>query len=122
GAPAQPAPVIEVSGRTCPVEVRYRPLMPEAGDGKGIEAPSERQPQAQPERQPQAQPDDQELDQATGICLAADELMREGPGDILVFCSGEREIRDATDALASHLGGRYVSPGTPTSTPHEIGR
>src|SRR5699024_7341938 len=109
GAPAQPAPVIEVSGRTYPVAVRYRPLMPEAGDGKGIEAQSERQP----ERQPQAQPEDQELDQATGICLAADELMREGPGDILVFCSGEREIRDATDALASHLGGRYVSPGTP---------
>src|SRR5699024_4952970 len=104
GAPAEPAPVIEVSGRTYPVEVRYRPLMPEAGEGESSEGQAE----------------DQELDQAIGICLAADELMGEGPGDILVFCSGEREIRDATDALASHLGGRYVSPGTPSSTPNAV--
>jgi ATP-dependent helicase HrpA len=67
------APIIEVSGRTYPVEVRYRPLAdPESGD---------------------------ELDQAEGICRAVTELRRAGPGDILVFCSGEREIRDAAQAL-----------------------
>ncbi|MEP6665480.1 MAG: ATP-dependent RNA helicase HrpA, partial [Nocardioidaceae bacterium] len=60
------APVIEVSGRTFPVEVRYRELVE---------------------------------DQTQGITDAVTELMREGPGDILVFCSGEREIRDAADAL-----------------------
>ena len=60
------APVVEVSGRTYPVEMRYRPL---------------------------------ERDQIDGIRAAVDELRREGPGDILVFLSGEREIRDAATAL-----------------------
>jgi ATP-dependent helicase HrpA len=68
------APIIEVSGRTYPVEVRYRPLLAE-----------------------DAQDDDR--DQITAICDAVDELHREGPGDILVFLSGEREIRDTADAL-----------------------
>jgi ATP-dependent helicase HrpA len=62
------APIIEVSGRTYPVEVRYRP------------------------------PGDDE-DQAEAIRAAVMELREQGPGDILVFCSGEREIRDAADAL-----------------------
>ncbi|ADU48011.1 ATP-dependent RNA helicase HrpA [Intrasporangium calvum] len=74
-----PAPVIEVSGRTYPVEVRYRPLI-------------------DPDR-----PDDDERDMITGICEAVEELWTErhaGPSsDILVFLSGEREIRDAADAL-----------------------
>ncbi|MCZ4096039.1 MULTISPECIES: ATP-dependent RNA helicase HrpA [Streptomyces] len=68
------APVVEVSGRTFPVEVRYRPLLAEEGD-------------------------DDDRDQVTAICDAAEELQREGPGDILVFLSGEREIRDTADAL-----------------------
>ncbi len=68
------APVIEVSGRTFPVEVRYRPLLEEDGEA--------------PDR-----------DQITAICEAVDELQAEGPGDILVFLSGEREIRDTADAL-----------------------
>jgi ATP-dependent helicase HrpA len=68
------APVVEVSGRSHPVEVRYRPLDDPAFD--------------EPRDQPQA------------ICDAVLELTGEGPGDILVFCSGEREIRDAADALA----------------------
>ena len=70
------APVIEVSGRTYPVEVRYRPL---------------------------ADPDDpghEPRDQVQGICDAVTELRAEAPGDILVFLSGEREIRDTADALA----------------------
>ena len=87
---ARPAPVVEVSGRTYPVEIRWRPLVPDADDDA-------------PDREP--------LDQFTAICLAADELMAEGPGDILVFLSGEREIRDAHEALAEHLGPRYIPPG-----------
>jgi ATP-dependent helicase HrpA len=74
------APVIEVSGRTYPVEVRYRPL-------------------ADPDRRGDEQPD-----QAQAICDAVAELRAEGPGDVLVFLSGEREIRDAADALADQPG------------------
>ena len=70
------APVIEVSGRTYPVEVRYRPI-------------------ADPD-DPSAEPRDQEQ----AILDAVEELRAEGPGDILVFLSGEREIRDTADALA----------------------
>ncbi|MGW0500887.1 ATP-dependent RNA helicase HrpA [Streptomyces sp. NPDC003007] len=68
------APIIEVSGRTYPVEVRYRPLLEEDGD-------------------------DADRDQITAITDAVEELQREGKGDILVFLSGEREIRDTADAL-----------------------
>ncbi|MEU6670577.1 ATP-dependent RNA helicase HrpA [Streptomyces sp. NPDC046727] len=68
------APIIEVSGRTYPVEVRYRPLLEEDAD-------------------------DADRDQITAICDAVEELQAEGPGDILVFLSGEREIRDTADAL-----------------------
>src|SRR5215213_3309982 len=66
------APVVEVSGRTYPVETRYRPL---ADDGDPIDA----------------------------IGDAVEELLRERPGDVLVFLSGEREIRDTADALAGRL-------------------
>ncbi|WP_084011038.1 ATP-dependent RNA helicase HrpA [Pseudofrankia sp. DC12] len=71
------APIIEVSGRTYPVEVRYRPVVD----------PDD--PEADPDR-----------DVVTAICDAVDELSVGGPGDVLVFLSGEREIRDAADALA----------------------
>ena len=69
------APIIEVSGRTYPVEVRYRPLGTEGDD------------------------DGEERDQITAITDAVDELRGEGPGDMLVFLSGEREIRDTAEAL-----------------------
>ncbi|ETK32317.1 ATP-dependent RNA helicase HrpA [Microbispora sp. ATCC PTA-5024] len=62
------APIVEVSGRTYPVEVRYRPI-------------------------------GEDDDQTQAIADAVDELCAEGPGDILVFLSGEREIRDTADAL-----------------------
>ena len=68
------APVIEVSGRTYPVEVRYRPVEPIEGGEDG--------------------------DQGQAISDAIDELSGAGPGDILVFLSGEREIRDTADLLA----------------------
>ncbi|MEC5341436.1 ATP-dependent RNA helicase HrpA [Brenneria populi] len=67
------APIIEVSGRTYPVDVRYRPVADDAEDG--------------------------DRDQLQAIFDAVDELGREGPGDILIFMSGEREIRDTADAL-----------------------
>ncbi len=66
------APIIEVSGRTYPVEIRYH-------------APED---------------NDNDFDQSEAIVHAVDELMREAPGDILVFLSGEREIRDTQDALS----------------------
>ncbi|MCP3817974.1 ATP-dependent RNA helicase HrpA [Streptomyces sp. A3M-1-3] len=68
------APIVEVSGRTYPVEVRYRPLLEEDSE-------------------------ESDRDQITAICDAVDELQSAGPGDILVFLSGEREIRDTADAL-----------------------
>ncbi|MFO4650653.1 ATP-dependent RNA helicase HrpA [Vibrio cholerae] len=69
------APIIEVSGRTYPVEVRYRPL---AGDDDS----------------------ESDRDQLEGIFQAVDELCDEGLGDILIFMNGEREIRDTADALS----------------------
>jgi len=80
--PAQPVPVLSVSGRTYPVQIRYRPLIDLDADG-----------QVRADR-----------DQVAGIIEAVEELWTEqapGPGgqDILVFLSGEREIRDAAEAL-----------------------
>ena len=72
------APVIEVSGRSYPVETRYRSLVTE-------------------------DPDQQDRDMLQGILHAVDELAAESRGDILIFVSGEREIREATDALRRHL-------------------
>ena len=80
------APIIEVSGRTYPVQVRYRPLAEPAVESGGGRA-------------------DEPRDQVQGILDAVDELRAGGPGDILVFLSGEREIRDTADALS---GGPYA--------------
>ncbi|MEN9643708.1 MAG: ATP-dependent helicase HrpA [Actinomycetota bacterium] len=71
----RPAPIIEVSGRTYPVEVRYRPYGAREDD-----------------------PDD-DRDQVQAVLDAIDELGHEGDGDVLVFLSGEREIHDIADAL-----------------------
>jgi ATP-dependent helicase HrpA len=72
-----PAPVIEVSGRTYPVTVRYRPL----------EAENE---------------DEEDQDMEDAVLDAVDELAREGSGDVLVFLPGEREIRETAEALRKH--------------------
>src|SRR3954452_16717406 len=81
------APVIEVSGRTYPVEVRYRSLLADTVDGAV------------------------QRDQVQGICDALQELDREGRGDVLVFLSGEREIRDTAEAVrALHLRDTEVLP------------
>ena len=70
-------PVVEVSGRTYPVEVRYRPVV-----------------------DPDDPDTDEDRDQVSAIVDACAELVAEGPGDVLVFLAGEREIRDTADALA----------------------
>ncbi len=80
-------PVVEVTGRTYPVEVRYRPVVdPDDPDA------------------------DDERDQVTAIGDAVQELVGEGPGDVLVFLAGEREIRDTADALTDRFPGVEVLP------------
>ena len=74
-----PAPVIEVSGRMYPVDIRYRPLS--SGDDEAD--------------------DEEELEE--GIVAATEDLWRHGPGDILVFLPGEREIRETSDLLRASL-------------------
>jgi ATP-dependent helicase HrpA len=79
----KPAPVIEVSGRLYPVEVRYRPVEPtERGEGRS--------------------PRKEQRDLMDAVVDAVDELARIGSGDVLVFLPGEREIRDAAEALRKH--------------------
>lgn len=70
------APIITVEGRTYPVEVRYRPMQDRDADSR-----------------------EDSGDVIQGVCEAVQELRREGPGDILIFASGEREIRDFAEAL-----------------------
>ncbi|MFG1779317.1 ATP-dependent RNA helicase HrpA [Micromonospora sp. NPDC049048] len=89
-----PAPVVEVSGRTYPVEVRYRPLVEVAeGNDDGEDEENVR-------------------DQIQAIGDAVEELAAEGPGDILVFLSGEREIRDTADALGKLVEKKPALRGT----------
>ncbi len=77
------APIIEVSGRTYPVEIRYRPI-------ELIE-----------------EDDETSADVQQGIVEAGQELQRDMPGDILVFLRGEREIKEATDSLGKHFSKSY---------------
>ena len=100
------APIVEVSGRTYPVEIRYRPLEPDATSDDGPPGSSD--------------PDDPDhdvvhriavRDQTEAIVDAVRELNAEGPGDVLVFLSGEREIRDTAEALnAAELRNTEVLP------------
>lgn len=76
-AQGNPAPIIEVSGRTYPVEVRYRPLEAEVGE-KTVD-----------------------IDPLDGLIDALEELMAEGPGDILCFFAGEADIRDAMEVISA---------------------
>jgi len=84
------APVIEVSGRTYPVEMRWRPI-----EKEDVTANAKPIPAAQAKK-------DEALDLTTAILDATDELARLGSGDILVFLPGEREIRDTAEALRKH--------------------
>ncbi|MFD4958543.1 ATP-dependent RNA helicase HrpA [Microbacterium sp. NPDC058389] len=88
-----PAPIIEVSGRTYPVEIRYRaPEKPAKGE--------------------------EESDDVDGITSALRELDREPAGDVLVFLPGEAEIRDAADAVR----GLYARDAAPTEVLPLYGR
>ena len=124
----EPAPVIEVSGRTYPVEIRYRPLGPTTPSSYTSEAsaaqandPTETAEttdvtESGPMQLVLEDPDDElatlgygmgeDIDVETAICHAVDELSAEGDGDILVFLPGERDIRDTEAALLDHLKGR----------------
>ncbi len=102
GTGDQGAPVVEVSGRTYPVEVRYRPLAaPPDSDEFDEPSPRTPSPRTASSRAPAPAPAPEARDQVQAILDAVDELCAEGPGDILVFLSGEREIRDTADALTS---------------------
>ena len=124
----EPAPVIEVSGRTYPVEIRYRPLGPTTPSSYTSEAsPAQAEKpieviettdvtESGPMQLVLEDPDDElatlgygmgeDIDVETAICHAVDELSAEGDGDILVFLPGERDIRDTEAALLDHLKGR----------------
>ena len=90
------APVIEVSGRTYPVEIRWRPI--------------EREEPATPTKGEREKKDKDAPDQIAAILDATDELARLGSGDILVFLPGEREIRDTAEALQQTPSARHRNP------------
>ncbi|CAI7669402.1 unnamed protein product, partial [Penicillium discolor] len=96
-ADGTPAPVIEVSGRTYPVEIRYRPL---------VDEDAEQDAAGEPE------------DEVSAIVAALRELDREAPGDVLVFLPGEAEIRDAADAVRA----AYAKDRSPTEVLPLFGR
>ena len=110
GVEGRPAPIIEVSGRTYPVEIRYRPL-----DGVEPEPAS-----SQTNSAAASASTDEPRDQVTGILDAVDELMALGPGDILVFLAGERDIRDTEAALIDHLGPRYAANESSARLPGNV--
>ena len=91
-ASGEPAPIIEVSGRTYPVEIRYRPLESEVAAKDGSTKVVD-------------------IDMLDGLIDALKELMREGDGDILCFFASERDIRDAMEVIEKqHWRGVEVTP------------
>ncbi|MDT0118292.1 DUF3418 domain-containing protein [Microbacterium sp. PRF11] len=134
GGEPTPAPVIEVSGRTYPVEIRYRPLdgaegaaeTPEDADAEDPAGPSPRgrvgsAPQkvrssARPAAKTGRDADD--ADEVGAVVAALRELDREPAGDVLVFFPGEAEIRDAADAIR----GAYQKDAAPTEVLPLYGR
>lgn len=101
GSEEAPSPIIEVSGRTFPVEIRYRPLSQPPGGASGDDEDNSSDDELEEDRDP--------LD---AVCDAVDELANEAPGDILIFFSGEREIRDAADALNARIQSNRRLAGT----------
>ncbi|MDH0093593.1 ATP-dependent RNA helicase HrpA [Achromobacter mucicolens] len=101
----KPAPVIEVSGRLYPVEVRYRPVREAPAADGNAPAPSKSG------RDRERMSGDEERDLIDAIVDAVDECARHGPGDVLVFLPGEREIRESAEALRKrHPAGTEVLP------------
>jgi len=92
----KPAPVVEVSGRLYPVETRYRPILADKSPGAADGA----------ERRPGG---DEERDLVDAVVDGVDECARHGPGDVLVFLPGEREIRETAEALRkNHPAGAEI--------------
>ncbi len=107
------APIVEVSGRTYPVEIRYRPLelTPEADEGEDPDDPDHEVVRIEPR------------DQTEAIIDALHELSAEPPGDVLVFLSGEREIRDTAEAVRAAMPTAEVLPlyaRLPTAEQHKV--
>ncbi len=100
----EPAPIIEVSGRSYPVEIRYRPLSLPSRDTE--ESTRNGRSPAEPE------------DEVSAIVAALRELDKESPGDVLVFLPGEAEIRDAADAVR----GAYAKDSRPVEVLPLYGR
>lgn len=86
GTDEKPAPVIEVSGRLYPVEVRYRPVQRDTDEAAATRSGGR----------------DEERDLIEAVVEGVDECARHGPGDVLVFLPGEREIRESVEALRKH--------------------
>ena len=145
GTLLQAAPVIEVSGRTFPVEIRYRPLAADTpssysststNDTDALVSPTasatgeENHTGSGVEQLVLEDADDPlavegygagvEIDLETAICHAVDELCTEGHGDILVFLPGERDIRDVEQALHDHLGNRAPRDISRSKNPADI--
>ncbi|RWR17860.1 ATP-dependent RNA helicase HrpA [Microbacterium enclense] len=123
GGEPVPAPVIEVSGRTYPVEIRYRPVdgADEAPEDDGDSDPDADRPTPPPKkvRSPaQGKRDTDDVDEVGAVVAALRELDREAPGDVLVFFPGEAEIRDAADAIR----GAYQKDAAPTEVLPLYGR
>ncbi|HEV7762167.1 MAG TPA: helicase-related protein, partial [Acidimicrobiales bacterium] len=107
------APVVEVSGRSYPVELRYRPIgevAPGRNDDRAVAPAADDRDDSDPDEDSGDRPSrpaaptptpaqPRGVDQIDAIRLSVDELRREGPGDILVFLSGQREIHDTARAL-----------------------
>ncbi|MFC5770944.1 ATP-dependent RNA helicase HrpA [Thauera sinica] len=102
-AAGRAAPVIEVSGRLYPIELRYRPV--EADEDQAAPARAD-------DRAAQRKDRERGRDLLDALVDAVDEAQRCGPGDVLVFLPGEREIREAAEALrkAHHLPGTEILP------------
>lgn len=117
-ASGEPAPIIEVSGRTFPVEVRYRPFASGSSDD---EEESRRSPSTPGDDGADEDVDERAYDaddEVAAIVAAIEELDREAPGDVLVFLPGEAEIRDAKDAIE----GAFRSGTAPTEVLPLFGR
>ncbi|WP_168625548.1 ATP-dependent RNA helicase HrpA [Cryobacterium sp. BB307] len=124
-ADGTPAPIVEVSGRSFPVEIRYRPLAPEPASDDPDDDPTPDMQDLPPSRRQvigkqgrsaekvlhNGEDEEPGRDLFQAINDSLDELAREAPGDVLVFLSGENEIRDAQDAItARNLPGTEVLP------------
>jgi len=113
------APIIEVSGRTFPIEIRYRPIGMERGETDSDDPDDEEYEPEAGAKTPSASSAGSKVrgeptaaDYVDGIIGALKELEREAQGDVLVFFSGESEIRDAQEAIEGSIVSGALAKGT----------